>query len=130
MGQTESAMSAMPEILRECESRELAVFLDYDGTLTPIVARPELAVLAEDMRATLDQLAQGCTVAIVSGRALADVHPRRHRASAKAGRRHPHDRRRMGRAAVDQHVRRDRTGYHRLPALEGKQITAIPVPRL
>ncbi len=73
MGATESALSALPEILRECETRELAVFLDYDGTLTPIVARPDLAVLSEDMRATLDRLAQSCTVAIVSGRGLADV---------------------------------------------------------
>ena len=69
----DSALAALPDILRQCESRELAVFLDYDGTLTPIVARPELAVLADDMRATLDRLAKRCTVAIVSGRALANV---------------------------------------------------------
>jgi len=73
MGLADSALSALPEILRQCESRKLAVFLDYDGTLTPIVARPELAVLADDMRETLHRLAQCCTVAIVSGRALADV---------------------------------------------------------
>ncbi len=73
MGLTESALSALPEILRRCRSRQLAVFLDYDGTLTPIVARPELAVLADDMRRTLHSLAQSCTVAIVSGRGLADV---------------------------------------------------------
>ena len=51
----------------------LAVFLDYDGTLTPIVPRPEDAVLAPAVRATVEQLARVCTVAIISGRDLADV---------------------------------------------------------
>jgi len=73
MGLAESALTVLPEILRRCESRRLAVFLDYDGTLTPIVARPELAILAEDMRETLRSLADHCTVAIVSGRALSNV---------------------------------------------------------
>lgn len=49
------------------------VFLDYDGTLTPIVERPELAVLDAEMRQTLRRLAQRMTVAIVSGRDRADV---------------------------------------------------------
>ena len=44
------------------------VFLDYDGTLTPIVARPELATLPDGMRATLRDLAAGLPVAVVSGR--------------------------------------------------------------
>ena len=50
-----------------------AVFLDYDGTLTPIVDRPELAVLSENMRAVVQDLAERCPVAIVSGRDRADV---------------------------------------------------------
>jgi alpha,alpha-trehalase len=49
------------------------VFLDYDGTLTPIVDRPELAVLQPRMRGTLDTLAARCNVAIVSGRDRAEV---------------------------------------------------------
>ncbi len=53
--------------------RRPAVFLDYDGTLTPIVARPELAVLSDDMRAAVRRLARSCPVAIVSGRDRADV---------------------------------------------------------
>lgn len=73
MGQAESALAALPEILQECRGRRLAVFLDYDGTLTPIVARPELAVLSEPMRETLRSLADHCTVAVVSGRGRADV---------------------------------------------------------
>lgn len=50
-----------------------AVFLDYDGTLTPIVDRPERAVLSEDMRTIVQDLAQRCPIAIVSGRDRTDV---------------------------------------------------------
>lgn len=54
-------------------ARRLAVFLDYDGTLTPIVPRPEDAVLAPAVRDTVRRLAKACTVAIISGRDRADV---------------------------------------------------------
>ena len=36
---------------------QLAVFLDYDGTLTPIVSHPEKALLSDSMRQTLQALA-------------------------------------------------------------------------
>ena len=49
------------------------VFLDYDGTLTPIVERPESAVISEEMRETVRQLANCCRTAIVSGRSLENV---------------------------------------------------------
>lgn len=62
-----------PELLRRLSARSVALFLDYDGTLTPIVARPELAVLADDMRAALERVAAQCFVGIISGRDLADV---------------------------------------------------------
>ena len=48
--------------------RRGAVFLDYDGTLTPIVDRPELAVLSEEVREVLGRLALLTPVTIVSGR--------------------------------------------------------------
>jgi len=60
-------------VLAEAGNRRLAVFLDYDGTLTPIVPRPELAVISEEMRATLKRLVRLCTVAIISGRDRPDV---------------------------------------------------------
>ncbi len=50
-----------------------AVFLDYDGTLTPIVDDPEAANLSEAARATVKRLAGLCPVAVVSGRDLDDV---------------------------------------------------------
>jgi len=54
--------------------RRLAVFLDYDGTLTPIVARPDLAVMDEPMRAAVRRLADRVPVAVISGRDVADLH--------------------------------------------------------
>jgi alpha,alpha-trehalase len=55
---------------------QLAVFLDYDGTLTPIVSHPEEAVLSDSMRQTLRELAARAPVAIISGRDLDDVRRR------------------------------------------------------
>ncbi len=52
---------------RLAESRP-AAFLDYDGVLTPIVQRPEDAVMSESMRATVRDLATRCPVCVVTGR--------------------------------------------------------------
>ncbi len=54
----------------------LLVFLDYDGTLTPIAQRPEVARLKASVRRTLSQLAHSIPVVIVSGRALSDLEKR------------------------------------------------------
>lgn len=64
------------ERLGDLAGRRPAVFLDYDGVLTPIVDTPERAVLSEEMRATLLRLRDRWPLAVVSGRDLADV---RHR---------------------------------------------------
>src|SRR2546430_5816035 len=48
--------------------RRPAVFLDYDGTLTPIVDRPEDALISESMRNDVRRLAKRCPVCVVSGR--------------------------------------------------------------
>jgi trehalose 6-phosphate synthase/phosphatase len=52
-----------------------ALFLDYDGTLTPIVSRPENALLSSLARRLLRRAlrARNLDVVIVSGRSLADV---------------------------------------------------------
>jgi len=49
------------------------LFLDYDGTLTPIVERPDLAVLSSDMKNILEKLSSRYIVAIVSGRLRENV---------------------------------------------------------
>lgn len=68
-----SALEVVPGVLQEQGIRRLAVFLDYDGTLTPIVENPEKAILPEEVRQVLRRLASFCTVAVVSGRDLADI---------------------------------------------------------
>ncbi len=76
LGELESiARRPIPDALeqREAIARRLAdvppaLFLDYDGTLTPIVSRPADAVLADATRQVLRRLAACCPVAIVSGR--------------------------------------------------------------
>ncbi len=67
------ALERFDEIRARLTDKRPSVFLDYDGTLTPIVARPDLAVLSDEMRAVLKGLAARCNVAVVSGRDLADV---------------------------------------------------------
>ena len=53
---------------RRMADKRLAVFLDYDGTLTPIVERPDDALISPGMRAVVRALARRCTVCVVSGR--------------------------------------------------------------
>jgi trehalose 6-phosphate phosphatase len=68
-----SALERLEEIKDALAGKQPALFLDYDGTLTPIVKRPEDAILGEDMRAILRTLGSHCTVAVVSGRDRAGV---------------------------------------------------------
>jgi trehalose-phosphatase len=68
-----SALECIEEIRALARKKRLVVFLDYDGTLTPIVAHPEDAVLSEATRASMRKLAAGCAVAVVSGRDLRSV---------------------------------------------------------
>jgi len=68
-----SALSHIDEIFRTLDKGMLAVFLDYDGTLTPIVDDPKNATLPAETKAILRHLAEFVSVAIVSGRDLSDV---------------------------------------------------------
>ena len=72
----QSALEHVQEIAQDGD--RLAVFLDYDGTLTPIVNHPEDAWLSDSMRQTLRALAARVPVAILSGRDLDDVRGRVH----------------------------------------------------
>jgi len=68
-----SALEHWPEIAGRLAGRRPALFLDYDGTLSPIVQRPELALLAPAVRAVLRRLAARMPVAILSGRLREDA---------------------------------------------------------
>lgn len=50
------------------DGRRPAVFLDYDGVLSPIVDRPSDAVMTDDMRRIVHELAGRASVCVVSGR--------------------------------------------------------------
>jgi trehalose 6-phosphate phosphatase len=72
---TPHRIADLPHALRDSQqfaarlnSRRPAVFLDYDGTLTPIVDRPEDAIISEGMRDAVRRLAGRTTVCVVSGR--------------------------------------------------------------
>jgi len=60
---------------RILRAHQLFLLLDYDGTLTPIVARPEQAVCPPGVKSILEKLRDSprAMVAIISGRALEDL---------------------------------------------------------
>jgi trehalose 6-phosphate phosphatase len=70
-----SALEHVEEIARAGD-RSLSIFLDYDGTLTPIVSQPDQAMLLDSTREILRTLAAKVPVAILSGRELKDVRKR------------------------------------------------------
>ena len=72
--QLPSALIHWKEIQERLAGQEAIVFLDYDGTLTPIVDHPDRATMSEEMRRAVRELAGCCTTAIVSGRARSKVY--------------------------------------------------------
>ncbi|HEY8021729.1 MAG TPA: trehalose-phosphatase [Thermoanaerobaculia bacterium] len=67
------ALARWPEIAARLAGHPLALFLDYDGTLSPIALRPELATLPAATRDILARLAERMPVAVLSGRGREDV---------------------------------------------------------
>ena len=63
-----SALDRFNKVTCRLKHKRPAVFLDYDGTLTPIVDHPEDAIISAEMRQTVMDLAEYSTIAIVSGR--------------------------------------------------------------
>jgi alpha,alpha-trehalase len=110
-------------------NRQLAIFLDYDGTLTPIVSHPEKAFLSNSMRKTLQALAMHASVAILSGRDLDDVRQRVDIATITYGGSHGFD------IAGPRGLRKE-VATQFLPKLDmvekklGKQLAGIPGARV
>lgn len=61
------------DLLKVFNGREPVLFLDYDGTLAPIVSDPKQAIMSGDTRSILEKLSSVINVAIVSGRDRQDV---------------------------------------------------------
>ena len=69
-------LSVWPELMENLSRAKRILFLaDYDGTLTPIVATPDLAIIGEETRNLLEKLANHprFIVGIISGRELTDL---------------------------------------------------------
>ena len=71
--QLPSALGQLALFRKRLRSKKAVVFLDYDGTLTPIVSRPELAQISPEMKGIVGALSERCPVAVVSGRARTTV---------------------------------------------------------
>ncbi|KAK9838130.1 hypothetical protein WJX81_003117 [Elliptochloris bilobata] len=56
------------DFLEAARERRVAIFLDYDGTLTPIVKNPDRAYMSDQMRAAVRAAARLFPTAIISGR--------------------------------------------------------------
>ncbi|KAL8233832.1 hypothetical protein R6Q59_019932 [Mikania micrantha] len=68
MDRHRSALQVFDEITDASNGKQIVMFLDYDGTLSPIVDDPDRAFMSDAMRATVRKLARRFPTAIVSGR--------------------------------------------------------------
>ena len=71
-------LESWDELKGDLAERFLYLFLDYDGTLSPIVRNPERARLSLCMRGRLERLSKAgrCRIAVISGRSLRDIKKR------------------------------------------------------
>ncbi|PQM42816.1 putative trehalose-phosphate phosphatase D [Prunus yedoensis var. nudiflora] len=69
-----SAMSMFEEITNYSKGKQVVLFLDYDGTLSPIVEDPDRAFMSREMRNAVKAAARYFPTAIVSGRCRDKVH--------------------------------------------------------
>ncbi|CAL5369134.1 unnamed protein product [Camellia sinensis] len=63
-----SALEMLEQITNASKGKQIVMFLDYDGTLSPIVEDPDRAYMSDAMRTTVRKLARYFSTAIVSGR--------------------------------------------------------------
>ncbi|XP_022965072.1 probable trehalose-phosphate phosphatase F [Cucurbita maxima] len=63
-----SALGSLEQITSYARNKKIAVFLDYDGTLSPIVDDPDCALMSNTMRFAVRNVAKYFPTAIISGR--------------------------------------------------------------
>ncbi|KAH8942155.1 hypothetical protein BDL97_14G083800 [Sphagnum fallax] len=67
-------LDVFEKVMKTAKGKQVAVFLDYDGTLSPIVEDPDRAYMSDDMRATVREVATFFPTAIISGRGRQKVY--------------------------------------------------------
>ncbi|KAI9182123.1 hypothetical protein LWI28_022328 [Acer negundo] len=68
-----SALDSFEAMIAVAEGKKLVLFLDYDGTLSPIVDDPNKAFISDTMRAAVREVGNLFPTAIVSGRCIDKV---------------------------------------------------------
>ncbi|PIA34630.1 hypothetical protein AQUCO_03700134v1 [Aquilegia coerulea] len=63
-----SALSMFERMMTAAKGKRIVVFLDYDGTLSPIVEDPNRAFMSDKMRSAVREVARYFPTAIISGR--------------------------------------------------------------
>ncbi|GMH08913.1 hypothetical protein Nepgr_010753 [Nepenthes gracilis] len=69
-----SALSSFDRMMNAAKGKKIVVFLDYDGTLSPIVDDPDSAFMSATMRSALREVASHFPTAIISGRSRDKVY--------------------------------------------------------
>ncbi|CAL5384143.1 unnamed protein product [Camellia sinensis] len=69
-----SALTMFEQIINASSGKQIVMFLDYDGTLSPIVEDPDRAFMTKEMRKAVSDVAQYFPTAIVTGRCRAKVY--------------------------------------------------------
>ncbi|KAG7982480.1 hypothetical protein I3843_04G054800 [Carya illinoinensis] len=74
MAKYPSAIASFEQIANHAKGKRIALFLDYDGTLSSIVDNPECAFMSDAMRANVKNAAKYFPTAIISGRSRDKVY--------------------------------------------------------
>ncbi|CAL9138502.1 unnamed protein product [Musa acuminata var. zebrina] len=69
-----SALTSFEQILSSIRCKKIALFLDYDGTLSPIVDNPDFAIMSNEMRVVVKSASKYFPTAIISGRSCEKVY--------------------------------------------------------
>ncbi|KAE9457451.1 hypothetical protein C3L33_10646, partial [Rhododendron williamsianum] len=74
MSRYPSALGMFEQIIKASNGKQIVMFLDYDGTLSPIVEDPDRAFMTNEMREAVRDVAKHFPTAIVTGRCRAKVY--------------------------------------------------------
>ncbi|CAL5359879.1 unnamed protein product [Camellia sinensis] len=66
--------SSFEKIINHARNKKIVMFLDYDGTLSPIVDDPDRAFMSDEMRSTVRNVSKYFPTAIISGRSRDKVY--------------------------------------------------------